>query len=193
MGSVISVSLRMVIAMTILCGIIYPLAITGISQVIFPDQANGSMVTDASGKVVGSRLIGQNFKSDKYFWSRPSAAGDDGYDASASSASNKGPTSKDLIDFVDKYAADYRAANGLAADAPVPGQAVTRSGSGLDPHISPADAEIQTARVAKARNMSVEDVKKIVAQHTEGATLGFIGDPRVNVLELNLALDAAQK
>lgn len=193
MGSVISVSLRMVIAMTILCGIIYPLAITGISQVIFPDQANGSMVTDASGKVVGSRLIGQNFKSDKYFWSRPSAAGDDGYDASASSASNKGPTSKDLINFVDKYAADYRAANGLAADAPVPGQAVTRSGSGLDPHISPADAEIQTARVAKARNMSVEDVKKIVAQHTEGATLGFIGDPRVNVLELNLALDAAQK
>lgn len=193
MGSVISVSLRMVIAMTILCGIIYPLAITGISQVIFPDQANGSMVTDASGKVVGSRLIGQNFKSDKYFWSRPSAAGDDGYDAGASSASNKGPTSKDLIDFVDKYAADYRAANGLAADAPVPGQAVTRSGSGLDPHISPADAEIQTARVAKARNMSVEDVKKLVAQHTEGATLGFIGDPRVNVLELNLALDAAKK
>ena len=183
----------MVIAMTILCGIIYPLAITGISQVIFPDQANGSMVTDASGKVVGSRLIGQNFKSDKYFWSRPSAAGDDGYDAGASSASNKGPTSKDLIDFVDKYAADYRAANGLAADAPVPGQAVTRSGSGLDPHISPADAEIQTARVAKARNMSVEDVKKLVAQHTEGATLGFIGDPRVNVLELNLALDAAKK
>ncbi len=193
MGSVISVSLRMVIAMTILCGIIYPLAITGISQVIFPDQANGSMVTDASGKVVGSRLIGQNFKSDKYFWSRPSAAGDDGYDAGASSASNKGPTSKDLIDFVDKYAADYRKANGLAADAPVPGQAVTRSGSGLDPHISPADAEIQTARVAKARNMSVEDVKKLVAQHTEGATLGFIGDPRVNVLELNLALDAAKK
>lgn len=193
MGAIISVSIRMVIAMTILCGLIYPLAVTGLSQVIFPHEANGSMVTDAGGKVVGSSLIAQNFKSDKYFWSRPSAAGENGYDASASSASNKGPTSKDLIDFVDKYAADYRAANGLAPDAPVPGQAVTRSGSGLDPHISLADADIQTVRVAKARNMSAEEVKKIVARHTEGATLGFIGDPRVNVLELNLALDTAQK
>lgn len=193
MGSVFSISLRMVIVMTVLCGLIYPLAITGLAQVIFPHQANGSLVTDGSGKVIGSSLIAQPFTSDKYFWPRPSAAGDDGYDASSSSASNKGPTSKDLIDFVDKYAADYRKANGLAADAPVPGTAVTRSGSGLDPHITPEDAELQTARVAKARNMSVGDVKKVVAQHTEGKTLGFIGDARVNVLELNMALDGIQK
>lgn len=174
---------------TLLCGIVYPLAVTAIAAVFWPDTANGSMVRDASGTVVGSRLIGQVFEDPANFHSRPSAAGD-GYDALASSGSNLGPTNPELAESVDALAVEYREINGLEPGTPVPVDAVTSSGSGLDPHISPANAALQAPRVARARGIGVEWVLDLVATHTEARQLGVLGEDGVNVLELNLALDA---
>jgi len=239
MISEIGPGLRLTIAFTILTGIIYPVVITGVSQLIFPKQANGSLLT-VDGKSVGSSLIGQNFSKPEYFHPRPSAAGS-GYDATASSGSNLGPTSakllhgttkmddknNEVVDFdgislrVVHYSVEndipyesslpldqFKDAQGnlddvklvkafnddksplvISAKTPIPPDAVTASSSGLDPHISPANADIQAARVAKARNAPVDQVKQLIAQSTEGPDLGFLGEPRVNVLTLNIAMD----
>jgi K+-transporting ATPase ATPase C chain len=170
------------------CGL-YPLVVFGISQALFHDKANGSLIVDANGTVHGSKLLGQQFTADKYFQSRPSAAGN-GYDATSSGGSNFGPTSSNLVTAITQRIADYRAQNGLNTNALVPADAVTASGSGLDPHISLRNAELQAPRVAKARNVSVEKVLELVRANTSPASLGFLGEPGVNVLELNLALDS---
>ena len=175
----------MLIIMTALTGLAYPLAMTGIGQLAFSSQANGSTVV-VDKKSVGSSLIGQAWTSDRYFWGRPSAAGDKGYDATASGGSNLGPTSKALM---DRIAGDVKKLNPDNSVAAIPADAVTASGSGLDPHISPEFANLQIARVAKARNMTEDQVKAIVASHVEKPVLGILGERRVNVLLLNLALD----
>jgi len=172
---------------TLICGVVYPLLSTAIGQIAFGNKADGSLIR-RNGVVVGSELIGQTFTDPKYFQSRPSAAGD-GYDGSASSGSNLGPTNPELIDAVQQRVSDYRTANGLAADAPVPVDAVTASGSGLDPHISVANAEIQSARVAKVRGLTVDVVLGLVKQYTDARKMAVLGEPGVNVLRLNLALD----
>lgn len=172
---------------TLVLGLGYPLAITGIAQAAMPDQANGSLVR-SGGKVVGSRLIGQTFAAPQYLGSRPSAAGADGYDAAASTGSNLGPLNTDLIARVGEGAAAVRSSTGQQV---VPADAVTTSGSGLDPHISPAYAELQVARIARTRGIQPAQVRAIIAVHTAGRDLGFLGEPRVNVLQTNLALDAA--
>jgi K+-transporting ATPase ATPase C chain len=171
---------------TVLLGIAYPLVVTGLAQILFPDRANGELISK-NGRVVGSRLIGQPFSSPGYFRSRPSAAGPAGYDAANSGGSNLGPTNKSLVERVN---ADVQKLHAENPSVPVPADLVTASGSGLDPHISPAAAEFQVSRVARERHMSESEVRALVRKHTEGRQLGFLGEPRVNVLELNLELDA---
>ena len=216
-------ALRMLLALTVVCGIIYPLAVTGLVQLGFRDQAEGSLVRRGD-ELVGSRLMGQAFTAPEWFHPRPSSAGAgasgslvastdaDGNEVTgadgqpvlapadvsdvannASGSSNLGPTNPELLAAVDERAAAYRTLNGLAEDAEVPVDAVTGSGSGVDPHISVANARLQAPRVARERNLAVEAVLELVDRHTEGRSLGFLGEPGVNVLELNLAVDAASR
>jgi K+-transporting ATPase ATPase C chain len=186
--------LLMTIVLTVLLGLLYPLAVTGASQVLFHDKANGSFVKDKSGHVVGSSLIGQSFSDSagnpipKYFQPRPSAAGN-GYDANSSGASNLGPSNTKLLDAIAQRAKAYRILNGLARNASVPVDAVTASGSGLDPDISPANAALQAPRVAKVRGLTVAQVLAVVHRHTTNRALGIIGEPVVNVLDVNIELD----
>ncbi len=184
-------SIRMLIVMTVITGVVYPLVVTGIAQVAFPHPANGSLI-EKDGKILGSELIGQPFSDPKYFWSRPSATSPQPYNGASSSGSNQGPTNPALKDAVEGRVKALRDAGGDKSQ-PVPVDLVTASGSGLDPDISPAAAEYQVARVAKVRNMPEEKVGELVRQHTQGRQLGILGEPRVNVLELNLALDASAK
>ena len=179
--------LAMTAVLIVLTGILYPLAVTGASQVLFPSRADGSLVTEG-GKVVGSALLGQNFKDPKYFWPRPSAAGD-GYDGLASGGTNLGPSNPKLLDAVKDRIAAYRQANFLRDDEFVPVDAVTSSASGLDPQISVANARFQARRVAQVRGLPVDRVLGLVAAHTQKRQWGFLGEDAVNVLELDLALD----
>ncbi len=174
--------------LAVVCCGIYPLVVFGISQVMFRDKANGSLIVDSHGTIHGSQLLGQQFTADKYFHSRPSAAGN-GYDATSSGGSNLGPTSKKLADGIAQNIADYRSQNGLGTNDAVPADAVTASASGLDPHIGVRNAELQAPRVAKVRALPVEKVLALVKQNTDGPDLGILGEPGVNVLKLNLALD----
>jgi K+-transporting ATPase ATPase C chain len=180
----------MIVVMTVLTGIIYPLVVTGISQALFNDQANGSMI-ERDGQVVGSELIGQDFFGTAgYFWGRPSAAGA-GYDANLSSGSNLGPTNPALLERIDETIAELEAAHPERAGQPIPVDLVTASGSGLDPHITPAAAEYQVPRIARERGMSEDQVRELVEDATDGRSLGIFGEEHVNVLTLNLALDEA--
>jgi K+-transporting ATPase ATPase C chain len=186
----ISKAAIILITLTILLGIVYPLAVTGISMLAFPNQANGSIVY-RDGQPIGSALIGQNFSAPGYFHGRPSAAGTDGYDATSSGGSNLGPTNEKLMESINERAEQLRTDNGLSAGSPVPADLVTASGSGLDPNISPASALLQVSRVAQARNLPEKQVSDLVQNSIESRDLGFLGEPRVNVLKLNLALDAS--
>ncbi|MDQ2798746.1 MAG: potassium-transporting ATPase subunit KdpC [Armatimonadota bacterium] len=207
MAKQLLIAIRITVILLLIVSGVYPLVVWGLSQALFSHQANGSLVTNAQGKIIGSELLAQGFTKPEYFHSRPSAAGS-GYDPTQSGGTNLGPTSDKLINGIHKklangkddptnfdgvkdLAAAYRKDNGLADNAPVPVDAVTRSGSGLDPHISPANAKLQIARVAKARGVFEEAVRKLVADNTQGRALGFLGEPTVNVLALNLALDKA--
>jgi K+-transporting ATPase ATPase C chain len=180
------------LVLAVVCCGVYPLVVYGLGQALFHDKANGSLIVDPNGVVRGSKLLAQGFTDSKYFHPRPSAAGN-GYDAANSSGSNLGPTSQKLNDAIKDRTAAYRSENGLNENQPVPADAVTASGSGLDPHISFSNAELQTPRVAKARGLSEEKVRELIQQNTDGRDLGFLGEPGVNVLQLNLALDAGAK
>jgi len=171
---------------TALLGVAYPLGVTGLAQALFPRQAGGSLIRNAAGEIVGSRWIGQSFKDEAYLRPRPSAAGKDGYDATSSSGSNLGPLNQDLAARIRTDAEALRA----ESQAPIPVDAVTASGSGLDPHVSPANAARQVPRIAAARKVAAADVEAVIAANTEGSTFGLLGEPRVNVLAVNIALDA---
>lgn len=179
--------LRLTLVLTVLTGVIYPGVVTGLAQLLFPKQANGSLI-EKDGIVIGSSLIGQNFSKQEYFQPRPSAAGADGYDGGASSGSNLGPTSQKLADRVKAASEKFRKDNPDYQGA-IPADLLMASGSGLDPHLTPASVEAQTARVAKARGVKIEQLRQLNAMFVEGPALGFLGEPRVNVLLLNLALD----
>jgi len=187
-------ALRATIVLAVLTGLVFPAVVTLFAQLFFPEQANGSLIRNSAGQVIGSKLIGQMFVKPEYFHPRPSAAGS-GYDGAASGGTNLGPTSAKLIlgdkgfKGIKQLAEDYRKENLLAPDEKVPVDAVTRSGSGLDPDISPANAELQARRVAQARKMQLDELLALVRKKTEGRQLGFLGEPHVNVLMLNLALD----
>ena len=188
----IKTSVIVTLVLLIICSGIYPLMVWSAGQVLFPHQANGSLVLDADGKPIASTLLAQNFTADKYFNPRPSAAGT-GYDSTSSGGSNFGATSQALHDAVKQRVADYRKANNLPDSQPVPADAVTASGSGLDPHISIKNALFQLPRVAKARSMNEDDLKKLVDQYTDGRDFGILGEPGVNIVKLNLALDGKFK
>jgi K+-transporting ATPase ATPase C chain len=177
------------LALVVVCCGLYPLVVFGLSQALFRDKANGSLIVDAGGVVRGSRLIGQPYTADKYFHPRPSSAGN-GYDPTSSGGSNLGPTSQKLRDAIAQNITDYRTQNGITTNAAVPADAVTGSASGLDPHISLENARLQAERVAKTRGLNLEKVRELIQQNTDAADLGILGDPGVNVLRLNLALDA---
>ncbi len=177
-------------ALTVLTGVAYPMAVTGVAKALFPDQASGSLILK-EGKVVGSSLIGQNFTEPKYFWGRPSATGPMPYNAGASSGSNQGPLNPALVDAVKGRIEALKAAD-PGNTQPIPADLVTASGSGLDPQISPAAADYQAERVARARGISAAEVRQLIVAHTQGRTLGVLGESRVNVLALNLALDAVK-
>jgi K+-transporting ATPase ATPase C chain len=198
------------LALTVLVSVFYPLAVWGVAQAAFHQEANGSLIVDKDGKLRGSSLLGQNFAGGAYFHPRPSAAGPAGYDASSSGGTNLGPTSDKLIngvhrsksddgtpnasadfDGIKDLAAAYRKENAIDPATPIPADAATRSASGLDPHISPANAALQAPRVARARGLAVADIEKLIAENTDGRGLGFLGEPGVNVMKLNLALDAS--
>jgi K+-transporting ATPase ATPase C chain len=183
------IAIRVTVAFTILTGVVYPLLVTGLAKAVFPHQANGSLI-QANGKIIGSEFIGQKFTRPEYFHGRPSAAGSDGYDGLASGGSNLGPTNKALVDRVQGDLKKFRDENPTFT-GPVPADLLTASGSGLDPDISPASARAQVARVAAVRGMSPDAVGQLVAAHTDDRQFGILGEPRVNVLRLNLALDQA--
>ena len=185
-------SLLVTLVLLVVCCGIYPLAIFGAGQLFFPQKANGSLVLNGDGKPIASTLLGQTFSADKYFNPRPSAAGN-GYDSTSSGGSNYGSTSQALHDAVKQRIADYRKANGLPDSQPVPADAVEASGSGLDPHISVRNALLQLPRVAKARGLDREELKKLVDQYTDGRGFGILGEPGVNIVKLNLALDGKYK
>lgn len=187
----LTTALLMTLVLTVLLGVAYPLAMTGLAQVFFHDQANGSLIRDASGKVIGARLIGQGFTKPGYFHGRASAAGA-GYDASSSGGTNLGPTSQKLLTTTVALANAIRQENNLPPTYVLPSDAVSTSASGLDPQISPAYADLQVPRVARARGLSQDAVRALVTQATSGRDLGVLGEPRVNVLDLNLALDRAK-
>ena len=192
MKSILSQLRPAVVSTLVLAGVccgFYPLAVTGISKLAFAGKADGSLIVDGNGVVRGSKLLGQNFSGGRYFHPRPSAAGASGYDAIASGGSNLGPTSRKLADSIKERVAAYRAGNGLGADQPVPADAVTASASGLDPHISLANAALQLTRVATARALAPEKVQALIVSNTDKATFGLLGSDGVNVLTLNLALD----
>ncbi|MFO0547210.1 MAG: potassium-transporting ATPase subunit KdpC [Polyangiaceae bacterium] len=190
MSKLLRPSAVMLLLFTVLCGAAYPALVTGVAQAAFPRQANGSLLSSGD-KIVGSSLIGQPFTGPAYFWSRPSATAPFADNAAASSGSNLGPTNPALLEAVEARVAALRAAD-PDNDSPVPVDLVTASGSGLDPHISPAAAHYQATRVARARGLALADVEKLVEKHTEGRLFGFLGEPHVNVLELNLDLDSVK-
>jgi K+-transporting ATPase ATPase C chain len=180
------------LVLALVCCGLYPLVVFGLGQALFADKANGSLIADSKGAVRGSKLIGQNFSGAKYFHPRSSSAGNNGYDPTSSGGSNLGPTSQKLRDSIAQNLSDYRSQNGLATNAPVPADAVTASASGLDPHISLENAQLQAPRVAKERGLKLEEVKALITRYTAAPDLGFLGDAGVNVLRLNLALDGVQ-
>jgi K+-transporting ATPase ATPase C chain len=188
----LNTSLLLTLVMGVLLCALYPLAVWAGAQLFFPWKANGSLLIDADGTIRGSELIGQPFANDRYFQPRPSAAGS-GYDPMASSGSNLGPTSAKLTELIATNARNYRSINGVAENAPVPADAVMASGSGLDPHISVANARLQASRIADSRGLPIEVVRALIEEHTQGADFGLFGDPRVNVLLINRALDATSK
>jgi K+-transporting ATPase ATPase C chain len=192
LSSEIRSAVMVTVMLAVVCCGIYPLVVFGIGQTLFHDQANGSLLAGKDGTIHGSRLIGQQFTLDKYFISRPSDAGANGmaYDPTSSGGSNLGPTSQKLADTIKQNIASYRAQNNLDTNTPVPADAVTASASGLDPHISLRNAELQALRIAKARGLSLDKVRELIRANTDAASLGFLGEPGVNVLPLNLALDA---